>query len=228
MENALRLHYAPDNASLCVRLVLEEMALPFETVLVDRSKSAQKSAQYLTMNPNGLIPVLETPHGPMFETAAILLWLADLEKVMIPAPDTPERAHALQWLFWLSNTFHASLRMLFYPDKYTRKASDTLSEMTRERLVTQLDMLAAAQTVPWRDSQDATIHACYLAPLLRWCALYGGSTEWFDLSRWPKLHAFAQRFETRPAVVRAAKAEGLGQTPISAPSPCCPPEGTAL
>ena len=228
MENALRLHYAPDNASLCVRLVLEEMALPFETVLVDRSTSAQKSAQYLAMNPNGLIPVLETPHGPMFETAAILLWLADREKVMIPAPDTPERAHALQWLFWLSNTFHASLRMLFHPDKYTPIASDTLREMTRERLVAQLDMLEAAQTVPWRDSQDTTIHACYLAPLLRWCALYGGSTEWFDLSRWPKLHAFAQRFETRPAVVRAAKAEGLGPTPISAPSPCCPPEGTAL
>jgi len=47
----ISLHYAPDNASLIVRIVLEELALPYETVLVDRSASAQSSDAYLKLNP---------------------------------------------------------------------------------------------------------------------------------------------------------------------------------
>ena len=38
-ESPYRLHYAPDNASLVIRLVLEEMGLPYETVLVDRART---------------------------------------------------------------------------------------------------------------------------------------------------------------------------------------------
>lgn len=60
MTTAFRLHYAPDNASLIVRLTLEQLGLEYETVLVDRSRQGQRSAAYLQMNPNGLIPVLET------------------------------------------------------------------------------------------------------------------------------------------------------------------------
>ncbi|KJZ20548.1 glutathione S-transferase family protein [Loktanella sp. S4079] len=228
MENKLRLHYAPDNASLCVRLTLEELGLPYETTLVDRSTSAHKSPAYLALNPNGLIPVLETPSGPMFETAAILLWLADRKGQMIPAIDAAERVQSIQWLFWISNTFHTSLRMLFYPDKYTNADVEDFRAVTRNRLIDQLTMLDQASTVSWRDSDEASIHACYLAPLLRWCALYGGNTEWFDLKQYPNLLSFARRFEQRPAMLRAAKSEGLGPTPISAPSPCCPPEGVAL
>ena len=57
------LHFAPDNASLCIRLALEELRLPYQTALVDRDINAQRSPAYLALNPNGLIPVLETPHG---------------------------------------------------------------------------------------------------------------------------------------------------------------------
>ena len=71
------LHYAPDNASLIIRLALEHAQVPYRDVLVDRAAVAQRSAEYLALNPNGLIPVLETPEGPLFETGAILLWLAD-------------------------------------------------------------------------------------------------------------------------------------------------------
>jgi glutathione S-transferase len=228
MDHKFRLHYAPDNASLCLRIALLELDLPFEAALVDRSQKAQKSTPFLAMNPNGLIPVLETPDGPMFETAAILMWLADREQALFPAPESPDRAHAVQWMFWLSNTLHTTLRMLFYPDQFGGGAPEDLRIAARARLTAQFDLLENAQTVPWRDSENPSIHGCYLAPMLRWSALYGGSTDWFDLARWPRLHAFAKRIETRPAVIAAAKSEGLGPTPVSAPSPCVPPEGTAL
>ncbi len=224
----MRLHYAPDNASLCVRLALEELGMTYETVLVDRSARAHKSASFLALNPNGLIPVLETPEGPMFETAAIILWLADTHGDMIPAVDAPDRAHALQWLFWISNTLHPTQRMLFYPEQYTAGDIETLRIATRRRLIEKLDVLNAATNASWLDSDAATAQSCYLGPMLRWCAIYGGSTEWFNLALWPRLLAFAKRAEVRPAVIRVAAAEGLGPTPFSNPSPCNPPEGSAL
>ncbi len=50
MTPDLTLHYAPDNASLCVRLLLDEMGTPYCTKLVDRSLQAQKSESYLKMD----------------------------------------------------------------------------------------------------------------------------------------------------------------------------------
>jgi len=226
MTTPYRLHYAPDNASLCVRLALCEGGHPFETVLVDRRQSAQSTPTYLTLNPNGLIPTLETPDGPIFETAAILMWLS--ERHGWGMARGAGRGAALKWLFWLSNTLHPSLRMLFYPEKYLPSDPEALRSATHAQIDRWLTLLSAATDAQWLDADAASIHACYLAPMLRWPALYGGATEWYDLRRWPRLYDFAQRVETRPAAVKAATAEGLGPTPFSAPSAPNPPEGSAL
>lgn len=219
MHKSYRLHYAPDNASLCVRLALEEMAVPYTAVLVDRAVKAQKSSPYLALNPNGLIPVLETADGPMFETAAILLHLSEVHGALIPGGP---RQYALQWLFWMANTLHPTQRMQFYPEQYGVDQA-----MTRARLPALLNIINAAHKAPWLDTDAPTIQGCYLGPLLRWCALYGGN-DGFTLAKWPRLLAFAQRIEQRPASLRAARAEGLGATPFSSASPPNPPEGSAL
>lgn len=229
MSQTLRLHYAPDNASLCVRLALEELGLPYQTTLVDRHSMGHKSSEFLELNPNGLIPVLETDNGPIFETGAILLWLSEITGRMMPEPNADDRAHALQWMMWLANTLHPTLRMLFYPDQYIAGDTGLLHDRAKTRLVNQLDVLAAAKNAPWLDATDIMhLQACYLAPMLRWAALYGGGDTWFDLQRWPRLQSFARYTEARPAAQRAAIAEGLGPTPFSNPSPCNPPEGSAL
>jgi glutathione S-transferase len=92
------LHYAPDNASMIVRLALEQLNLPYRAQLVDRSVMGQQDAAYLALNPNGLIPVLETPTGPLFETGAILLWLADTHGGLGPAPHATARGDFLRRL----------------------------------------------------------------------------------------------------------------------------------
>lgn len=223
----LILHYAPDNASLCVRLALEELAVPHVTRLVDRRACGQRAPAYLALNPNGLIPTLETPDGPIFETAAILLWLADRAPGQVfPAPQDADRGAALARLIWLSNTLHAALRMMFYPDQYAPDAPDALYRATITRITALLDQ-AEAHPAACLIADRPHVAACYLAPMLRWCALYGSDTGWFDLARWPGLLAFARAFEARPAAVRAARAEGLGPTPFSAPVFPTPPEGSA-
>ena len=134
------LHYAPDNASLCVRLALESLDLPYRTALVDRAKQAQKSPEYLRLNPNGLIPVLETPFGPIFETGAILLWLADTHSALMPEPANMDRGQALQWLIWLSNTLHTDARMIFYPEKYTQSGAGAVRAVAQRRFAAHLDI----------------------------------------------------------------------------------------
>ena len=228
MSNSLHLHYAPDNASLCVRLALEATGRSYQTILVDRGTRAQKSQAFLALNPNGLIPVLETPAGPMFETGAILLWLTEDDPKLIPQAGTAERAHALQWMVWLSISLHTTLRMIFYPDQHVAGDTAGLLQSARKRLNAQLDILNNSTTAPWLDTSDMSAHACYLGPMLRWAALYGDGLSQFDLRDWPRLSAFAKRIEVHPVAVKCAEAEGLGPTPFSAPQPCNPPEGRAL
>ncbi|UYV37756.1 glutathione S-transferase family protein [Rhodobacteraceae bacterium D3-12] len=233
MTPTYRLHYAPDNASLIVRLALEELGLPYETALVDRAANAQASAAYRSLNPHGLIPVLETPNGAIFETGAILLWLADTHGVLAPAPDAPERGDFLKWLFFLSNTLHPGLRMLFYPAKYagadpTHQAA--LSATMQSALKTHLQALdnLAATHPPYFNAIPVSALDLYLPPLLRWAALYpSGGTAWFSLSDTPHLAAHAARIEQRPSVGRAILAEGLGETPFTRPIHATPPEGSA-
>ncbi len=230
----LRLHYAPDNASLCVRLALEELRLDYDTVLVDRRANAQRAPAYLALNPHDMIPVLETDEGPIFETAAILLWLADRHRdcaALMPAPDAPERGRTLAWLFWLSNTLHPALRMLFYGGEHIApEMVFALHERTAQRTLDMLDRLetAAPALGGWLGAEQPSALDCYLAPMLRWCALYPESgTGWFDLSRWPQLRDGLERFEARPSARAAIRAEGLGAHPFTAPRPPQPPEGSA-
>lgn len=203
------LHYAPDNASLIIRLVLEEAGLPYQTALVDRQRGAQDSAACRAINPAGLIPALETPQGILFETGAILLWLAERHGFGSGEAE-PARLVLLKWLFFLSNTAHADLRQMFYPQQYVPKGSETghheiLSKRLR-RHFTLLDRAAADAPGPFA---VGGVLAAYVARLMRWSVLYPrGQTPWFALCDYPTLAAIAQRL---------IKAEGLGPHPFTAP-----------
>ena len=229
-----RLHFAPDNASLIIRLALEELRVPYETVLVDRAAQGQRSAAYLALNPNGLIPVLETPVGPLFETGAILLWLADTHGALAPVPNDPPRAAFLKWLFFISNTLHADLRILFYPEKYTgpdARSQAALREGIRARLRTHLGLLetVAAEAPLWMSPAHPSAITLYVACLMRWMALFprDGDRTWFRITETPHLHRLLGALETRPSVQAAQAAEGLGDTPFTAPAYATPPQGSA-
>ena len=233
------LHYAPDNASLIVRLALEEMDLPYRAVLVDRGTRAQDGTAYRALNPAGLIPALETPQGVMFETAAILLWLADTHGKMAPRADAPDRAAFLSTLFFVSNTLHAQMRMLFYPWKYVGDDQDAQDRL-RQKLTTShaTDMSIPGglallndyyQRRPAASGTTPAILDYYAAALIRWCAIYpAGWAGWLDMGLHPALNDVITQLEGRRAVTSVAKAEGLGPHPFTAPQLPNPPEGSAL
>lgn len=226
------LHYAPDNASLIIRMALTQRGLPFRTALVDRASAAQTKPAYRALNPNGLIPVLETPHGPLFETGAILLWLADTHGGLGPAPDDPARGDFLKWLFFVANTVHPSLRMSFYPHKYidveyTAALRSGVQSHLRQSFAT-LDGVAARNPA-WFGADDPTVLDFYTAAVLRWCALYPRDAErsWFDLTHYPALARLCAHVQSLPCTDALQSAEGLGDTPFTTPQYPTPPEGSA-
>ena len=210
------LHYWPDSASLIVRLVLEELALPHELRLIDRAAGALNSAAYRALNPLGQIPALETPDGPMFETAAILLYLCDRHGALVPAPGSPARAAFLKWLFYTSSNIHPVLLQLFYPERTA--GPDHAGAVLAHARVRMAELLGVLEAMVARDhptflSDSApTALGYYLAVLLRWMAAD------FPVQTYPALQRVLRYLETRPATTKAAAAEALGPTPFTQPN----------
>lgn len=156
------------------------------------------------------------------------MWLDETHGRLMPAIGTTQRMHAKQWMIWLSNTLHTTLPMMFFPTHCANGDYSPTHRKAEQRLRAHLDVLPAAQTVYWLESDRPSIYACHLAIVLRWAALYGGGDTWLHLKDLPRLDAFAPKFETRDSVHQAIAAKGLGQTPLSNPAPINPPEGSVL
>jgi glutathione S-transferase len=116
----IQLHYYSSTASMVPHILLEEIGMPYERVLVDRTVGAHKAPAYLQLNPNGLIPVLTDGDLVLYETAAIVLHLCDTHPQARLAPEvgSAERAHFYKWLVWCTNTLQATLIVYFYPERW--------------------------------------------------------------------------------------------------------------
>ena len=85
-----------------VAIMLEELELPYNLIHVHLSKLEQKQGAYLEINPNGRIPtIVDHDNGgfPVFESGAILIYLAEKTGKFLPA-DVNGRSIAIQWLMF--------------------------------------------------------------------------------------------------------------------------------
>ncbi len=116
-----KLHSYPSNASFVPHVLLEELDVSYELVLVDRANSSQKSDAYLKLNPTGRIPVLEHGDRILHESAAISIYLCEVEdnRVLLPSLGDPRRPPFFQWLHYLTSTYQSELMVYFYPEKHT-------------------------------------------------------------------------------------------------------------
>ena len=71
-----RLYYAPGTCALATHIALEEAGAPYEAVPVDFGSQAQRSPEYLAINPKGRVPALVTESGTLTETPGLLLFVA--------------------------------------------------------------------------------------------------------------------------------------------------------
>ena len=101
--------------------ILEALKVNFELIKVDRENNAQKSPEYLALNPAGRIPTLIDDGLAIFESPAICIHLAESNPSsnLIPKRGDKNRALFLQWMMYLTNTVQAELMVYFYPQKHT-------------------------------------------------------------------------------------------------------------
>ncbi len=211
----LILYASPDSANLVVRFVIEELGLGYEEARVDRSTNAQRSADYLKLNPQGLIPVLIDPDQdmPLFETGAILLHLAEKTGKLGPRPDDPERGRLLKWLFFISNTLHADLRLAFYPQKYLQNltAAEELRAGVSKRLTAHFNLIEAElqrHGGPFLLGGNPTVADFYLAGCARWSQLYPAALP-TALPDCPLLIEMLTILQSRPSVMKACALESI-------------------
>jgi len=211
----IALHYSPSNASFAPHVVLEELGLPFQLHEVDRDNQAHKSPEYLKLNPNGLIPVMQDGDLVLYETAAILLHLADTHPGagLAPALGTAERAQFYKWLIWMTNTLQPLIIAYYYPHRWVDEGDTAgaarikLNAETRVGpLLDQLEAQLASQGGPWLLGERYTVADAMAFMLCRWTRNFARPARSL-----PNIGAYLARMLERPAIKKAIATEQLPQ-----------------
>lgn len=95
--------YNSENSPPCrrVRAVASELGIPLELINIDFKAGDNKKPEYLAQNPNGKVPLLVDGDDLLWESNAIICYLAELhpDKGLIPM-NARGRAEATKWLYW--------------------------------------------------------------------------------------------------------------------------------
>lgn len=97
----LKFFYHPTPNPLKVALMLEELGAPYETIAVDTLAGDQHKAAFRAINPNGKVPAIADGEVVVFDSNAILLYLAEKTGRFLPT-NPVERGDALSWLMFIA------------------------------------------------------------------------------------------------------------------------------
>jgi GST-like protein len=98
----LKFYYHPSPNPAKVALFLEESGLPYELMPVDVRKGEQHLPDYLAINPNGKTPALVDGDAVVFDSNAILLYLAVKTGKFLPRNESEIRAQMYSWLLFVA------------------------------------------------------------------------------------------------------------------------------
>jgi GSH-dependent disulfide-bond oxidoreductase len=194
-----------------VSAMLEETGLAYEAHLVRFDTNDQSSPEFLSLNPYGKIPAIIDPNGPggaplpLFESGAILLYLADKTGQFLPA-DPAERYQAIQWLMFQMGGVGPMFGQLGFFHKFAGK--DYEDKRPRDRYVTEvkrllrvLDRRLADQA--WMMGDTYTIADMAIFPWVRNLFGFYGAGDIVGIAEYPQVTRVLAAFLARPAVVRA-------------------------
>ena len=98
----MKLYWSPRSRSFSALWLMEEAGQPYERVLTDISTGAQKTIEFLAVNPMGKVPALQDGEATLAEAAAICAYVAERypQAGLAPPLGDPRRAKYLYWLFF--------------------------------------------------------------------------------------------------------------------------------
>ena len=196
---ALKLWYVPKTRSSRPRWVLEELGLPYELVRLDASKGETRSAEHLARQPLGHVPALEDGPVRLFESAAICLWLAEREGMLLPRAGTPARALLYQWLFYAMTELEPPLVQLSAEAKKPEAERDAgrVADAQRRFLVAAEPLERVLKGDPFVLGDAFSVADVVVGS----CLLWGRSLR--ALAGLPALEAYCARLRERPAWKRS-------------------------
>ena len=104
LRTMLKLYYNTAPNPMKVALLLEELGTPYEAIPVDTRKGEQHSASFMRLNPNAKVPVIDDEGRVVFDSNAILLYLADRAGRFVPTDlASRERGEMLSWLMFVAS-----------------------------------------------------------------------------------------------------------------------------
>ena len=99
----IKFYYSGAPNPMKVALMLEECELPYEPVPVDTRKGEQHKPEFLALNPNGKVPVVVDGDATVFDSNAILLYLAEKTGKFLPPKGDKARGELLSWLMFVAS-----------------------------------------------------------------------------------------------------------------------------
>lgn len=186
-----------------VQILVEELGIPYHLTPINITKGDQHTPAYQAINPNSKIPAirdLAPADGgepvTVFESGAVMLYLADKEKLFIPN-DFRKRTEMMQWLFWqvggLGPMMGQSQHFFRYAPAPVPYALQRYQNETR-RLIKMLDHRLSVREFICDEYTIADM-ACF--PWIRIHKLTGVALDEF-----PHVQAWYGRIRKRPAVAR--------------------------
>jgi glutathione S-transferase/GST-like protein len=186
---AIKLYTAATPNGWKISIALEEMGLPYEVRVIDFSAMEQKADWYVKLNPNGRIPTLEDEGFTLFESGAILIYLAEKTGKFLPK-GVQERSRVLQWLMFQMSGIgpmmgQANVFFRYFPEKIQPVIERYQREVTRlfgvlERQLATHEYVAGAYSIadmalwPWVSGHDYSgVSVEEFPSLKRWLALVG-------------------------------------------------------
>lgn len=214
MAQPIELYFWPTPNGYKINLALREMELPYAIKPVNIGRGEQFTPQFQALSPNGRMPAILDPEGPdgkpisVFESGAILQYLARKTGNRFYGDDERTRTEVDQWLFWQM----AGLGPMAGQANHFRSYAPAMTADQRHlaygvnRYTNELHRLYGVmdQRLEDRDylAGDYSIADMACFPWSRYPSARG-----IDLAEFPRVKAWVERIDARPAV-KAAYEEG--------------------
>jgi GST-like protein len=206
----LQLYSLPTPNGVKVSVMLEETGLPYEPHLVSFDSNDQLSPEFLSLNPNNKIPAIIDPNGPggrplpLFESGAILLYLA--EKTGRFIPDTAHgRYETIQWVMFQMGGVGPMFGQVGFFHKFAGK--DYEDKRPRDRYVGETRRLMGVldkrlEGRAWTMGDQYTIADMAIFPWVRNLVGFYGAGELVGAADFRNVSRVLEAFAARPAVIR--------------------------
>jgi GSH-dependent disulfide-bond oxidoreductase len=206
----IQLYSLPTPNGVKVSIMLEETGLPYEPHLVRFDSNDQLSPEFISLNPNNKIPAIIDPNGPggqplpLFESGAILIYLADKARSLIPQ-DPAGRYETIQWLMFQMGGVGPMFGQVGFFNKFAGRDYEDKRPRDRyvaeaKRLLGVIDRRLAERA--WLMGDGYTIADIAIFPWVNILNTYYEAGDLVGVEGFPHVMRALGAFLARPAVVR--------------------------